>query len=89
MPASTYTLAQLRTDLQLALSDTDQLTTAYLDRISNAAVQEVAAHYEDPQHEQTYTGVTLAASTRSYSLAAIDPLSVLSVKDTTACLLTL
>lgn len=82
--ASTYTLAQIRSDVQIPVGDrAGDLTSDYFDRRINDAIKEIAFRVQPDELQTISTSIVWATSTRSYSLTALDPLVVLGVKDTT------
>lgn len=86
--ASTYTLSKMRSDLSIPVQESEAVTTEYLNRQINNAIQEICLDLEPVEMEVSDTSsITLASSNRTYSIASIDPFIVLSVKDTTANLL--
>lgn len=82
--ASTYTLGQMREDLKIPVGDrSGDLSDSYFNRRINNAIREIAFLVQPNELQATDTSIAWVTSQRNYSLATLDPLTVLALKDTT------
>lgn len=81
--ASSYQLQTVRSDIRLLFPDDSQFTDDQIDRRVNETIIDIAYNAEIPELEGIDSGLSLATSTRSYSMSTFDPLLVISVKNTT------
>lgn len=81
-----YTLAQIIADVKIPVAaDTNQsLDDSFFTRRINDAIEDIVFTLELPEFEETDESLSLVTSQRSYSLSAIDPLVIQSIKDVTS-----
>ena len=83
--ASSMTLADIRNILRLQFPSSNQFSDAVLDKFINWTIKDIVYRMRPPEFESTDEthSIPSSSSTRVISVADIDPLAIISVKNTT------